>query len=71
VQQNSRNRQEHQQAMLRNMRPDMMSSSYQQIMLRNQQNGMGMGQNDIARKAMHNNRQVYVKSNRLAQADIS
>jgi hypothetical protein len=36
----------------------MMAGSYQQMMLRNQQNGMGIGQNDIARKAMHNNRQV-------------
>jgi hypothetical protein len=49
----------------------MMAGPYQQMMMRGQQNGMGMGQNDIARKAMHNNRQVYVKSNQLAQADIS
>ncbi|RDW81956.1 hypothetical protein BP6252_03068 [Coleophoma cylindrospora] len=54
----SRMRQEHQQAMLRNMRPDMMPTQYQQMMIRNQQqqNGMNMKQNDIARTAMQNNR---------------
>lgn len=36
--------------MIRQMRPDV----YGQMMMRNQQNGMG--QNDIARKAMQNNR---------------
>jgi hypothetical protein len=59
LQQNSRAKQEQQQQMLRNIRPDMMAGSYQQMMLRTPQNGMGMGHNDIARKAMHNNvRQV-------------
>ncbi len=42
-------------------RPDMMSGQFQ--MLRNQQNGMNMGSNDMARKAMQNNsRNVYVDS---------
>jgi hypothetical protein len=37
----------------------MMSGQFQ--MLRNQQNGMNMGSNDMARKAMQNNsRNVYV-----------
>jgi hypothetical protein len=42
-------------------RPDMMPGQFQ--MLRNQQNGMNMGSNDMARKAMQNNsRNVYVDS---------
>jgi hypothetical protein len=51
-QQNSRSRQEHQQQMLRQIHQPNMS---QFQMVRNQPNGMNMGSNDIARKAMHNN----------------
>lgn len=42
--------------MLRQIRPEV----YNQMMLRNQQNGMniGVGGNEIARKAMQNNRNV-------------
>lgn len=54
-------KQEQQQAMLRQMRPEMITSQYQMMMRsQQQQNGMNLNQNEIARKAMQNNRNTYV-----------
>ncbi|RQM07371.1 hypothetical protein DH86_00003101 [Scytalidium sp. 3C] len=64
TQQQSRMRQEHQQNMLRAMRPDMMPQ-YQQMM-RNPQN-MNLNQNEIARKAMQNNRNTTPQQMQILQ----
>jgi hypothetical protein len=47
-------RQEAQQNMLRGIRGDMMPGQYQQIMMRNQANGMN--NNELRQKAIQNNR---------------
>ncbi|KAH8808081.1 SOM1 protein [Xylogone sp. PMI_703] len=64
TQHQSRMRQEHQQNMLRAMRPEMMPQ-YQQMM-RNPQ-GMNMNQNEIARKAMQNNRNATPQQMQMLQ----
>jgi hypothetical protein len=62
LQQQSRFKQENQASMLRQMREQgqmggQMNPQMAQLM-RAQQNGMGMGSNEIARKAMNNNRNL-------------
>jgi hypothetical protein len=47
-------RQEAQQQMLRGIRGDMMPAQYQQLMMRNQANGMN--NNELRQKAIQNNR---------------
>ena len=66
MQQQSRMRQNQQQEMLRNMRPDVAQQQhYQAQMMRNMQNGainnMNMKQGNLARTAMANNSKL-VKS---------
>jgi hypothetical protein len=58
-------RQEQQRFILGHQPPQMMAgqmSQYQnQLMMRNMQNGMNMGQSDMARTAMQNSRKSYVE----------
>ncbi|KAF4629675.1 hypothetical protein G7Y89_g8470 [Cudoniella acicularis] len=51
----SRERQQAHQQMLRGLRNDMMPG-YQQMMMRNQPNGMNINQNELRQKAIQNNR---------------
>lgn len=65
-QQQSRMKQNQQQELLRQMRPDMTQQQYQAQMMRNmQQNGtmaMSLKQNNLARAAMANNQNKLVTS---------
>ncbi|KAI9777544.1 MAG: hypothetical protein M1839_008838 [Geoglossum umbratile] len=67
-------RQEQQRLMLGHQNPQMMAgpmSQYQnQIMMRGMQNGMNMGQNDMARTAMNNSRKSTPQQIQLAQKQM-